>query len=52
MRVFDGIQQIHYLWTFPMEALTILALLSSLTGIYSLPHLSLFVFFPIHNAGV
>lgn len=37
MQVFDGIQQIHYLWTSPIEALTILALLSSLTGIYSLP---------------
>jgi ATP-binding cassette, subfamily C (CFTR/MRP), member 1 len=35
--VYDGIQQLHYLWTAPIEALTILSLLASLTKQYALP---------------
>jgi len=37
LQVYDGIQQIHYLWTAPIEALVILALLTSLTKMYALP---------------
>jgi ATP-binding cassette, subfamily C (CFTR/MRP), member 1 len=36
-KVYDGIQQIHYLWTAPLEALTILSLLCSLTKQYAIP---------------
>jgi ABC-type multidrug transport system fused ATPase/permease subunit len=36
-KIFEGIQEIHYLWGAPVEAIAILALLASLVGIYSLP---------------
>ena len=36
-KIFEGIQEIHYLWTAPFEALAILVLLAALVGVYSLP---------------
>jgi hypothetical protein len=36
-KIFEGIQEIHYLWGAPIEAAAILALLATLVGIYSLP---------------
>lgn len=33
-KVFEGIQEIHYLWGAPIEAAAILALLGSLVGVY------------------
>ncbi|KAL4427322.1 hypothetical protein ABPG77_003231 [Micractinium sp. CCAP 211/92] len=36
-KVFEGIQEVHYLWGAPVEAAGILALLATLVGVYSLP---------------
>jgi ATP-binding cassette subfamily C (CFTR/MRP) protein 1 len=36
-RIFEGIQEIHYLWGAPIEAAAILILLGFLVGIYALP---------------
>jgi hypothetical protein len=36
-KIFEGMQEIHYLWGAPIEAGAILALLASLVGIYCLP---------------
>ena len=36
-RIFEGIQEVHYLWGAPIEAAIILILLSTLVGIYCLP---------------
>lgn len=36
-KIFEGIQEIHYLWTAPFEAGAIVVLLSTLVGIYCLP---------------
>ena len=36
-KIFEGIQEIHYLWTAPFEAAAIIILLSTLVGIYCLP---------------
>jgi len=36
-KVYDGMQELHYLWTAPFEALAILALLASLTFEFATP---------------
>lgn len=36
-KIFEGIQEIHYLWTAPFEAAAIIILLGTLVGIYCLP---------------
>ncbi len=36
-KIFEGIQEIHYLWAAPIEAAAILGLLGSLVGVFSLP---------------
>lgn len=36
-RIFEGFQEIHYLWGAPIEAAAILILLGTLVGIYCLP---------------
>jgi hypothetical protein len=36
-KIFEGMQEIHYLWGAPVEAAAILALLASLVGVFSLP---------------
>nr|AXF41555.1 HLA3 protein [Chlorella sp. ArM0029B] len=36
-KIFEGIQEVHYLWGAPIEAAAILALLATLVGIYALP---------------
>ncbi|GBF87685.1 hypothetical protein Rsub_00396 [Raphidocelis subcapitata] len=36
-KIFEGMQEIHFLWGAPIEAAAILALLASLVGIYCLP---------------
>ena len=35
--MYDGIQEVHYLWTAPIEAGAILIILAVLVGIYALP---------------
>jgi ATP-binding cassette, subfamily C (CFTR/MRP), member 1 len=37
LRIFEGIQEIHYLWGAPIEAAAILILLGTLVGLYCLP---------------
>lgn len=37
LQVYEGIQQVHYLWTAPLEAIAILGLLTYLTKVYALP---------------
>lgn len=36
-KIFEGFQEVHYLWGAPIEAALILALLATLVGVYSLP---------------
>jgi ATP-binding cassette, subfamily C (CFTR/MRP), member 1 len=36
-KVYEGMQEFHYLWTAPLEAFTILALLASLTKQFAAP---------------
>jgi hypothetical protein len=36
-KIFEGIQEIHYLWTAPIEAGAILTILAVLVKVYALP---------------
>lgn len=42
-KIYDGIQEIHYLWTAPLEAATIMGLLGSMVHEYALPGVALVV---------
>jgi len=36
-KIFEGVQEIHYLWTAPFEAAAIIVLLSTLVDLYCFP---------------
>ncbi len=36
-KLYDGMQEIHYLWTAPIEAITILTILTVLVKLWALP---------------